>query len=170
MPRGVYIRTKPASQKQIENCAKMGKLPRTQKQIHSARENAKKMISLPKTQKQLNYYKSLKFINKLKIGENALNWKGEFSVSRGYVLKYCPNHPYAVNNYILYHRLLIEERIGRYLLRKEEVHHENGIRNDNQINNLIAFSSKSAHQRWHRSPESVKSEEIIFDGRKISKT
>ena len=48
MPKGVYIRTKPHSEKQRqvarENCRKLGKQPKTQKQREALRKNLKKSV------------------------------------------------------------------------------------------------------------------------------
>ncbi len=58
-------------------------------------------------------------------------------VRNGYVLIYQPDHPLAdQKGYVLEHRLVVEKRIGRYLLRSEPVHHINGIRDDNRDENL----------------------------------
>jgi len=70
-------------------------------------------------------------------GEENHNWKGgKITTKFGYVKKYAPNHPKNIVGYVLEHRLVMEEKIGRYLESNEEVHHKNGIRNDNSIDNL----------------------------------
>jgi len=46
------------------------------------------------------------------------------------------------------HRLIVEEKIKRKLKRKEEVHHINGKRDDNRIENLYLFT-KSEHKAYH---------------------
>jgi len=61
----------------------------------------------------------------------------------GYVLLYLPNHPNAsVNGQYAEHRLVMEQKLGRLLVRNENVHHKNGIRNDNRPENLELWSSR----------------------------
>lgn len=72
------------------------------------------------------------------------------SRNRGYIFEYCPNHPFANKiGYIYQHRLIIEAYLERVLLPTEIVHHINGIRDDNKIENLMLFSSNTKHLRLH---------------------
>lgn len=69
-------------------------------------------------------------------------------VNRGYRLVYQPNHPNCYHDgYIPEHVLVVEASLGRYLKKPECVHHVNGDRLDNRIENLTLFSSQSEHMR-----------------------
>jgi len=71
-------------------------------------------------------------------GKNHWNWKGGKYTSEGYCRILKSNHPYAnKQGYVTEHRLTMEKHLGRYLTAKEIVHHINGIRNDNRIENLF---------------------------------
>ena len=82
-------------------------------------------------------------------GDENHNWKGgKITTKLGYVKKYAPEHPNHVIGYVLEHRLVMEEVIGRYLEPNEEVHHKNGIRNDNSKENLeLWVKSQPSGQR-----------------------
>lgn len=71
-------------------------------------------------------------------GKNSPAWRGGRHIdSKGYITIYSRGHPYAtVHNHILEHRLVMEKELGRYLKPTEVVHHINGIKHDNRIENL----------------------------------
>ena len=55
------------------------------------------------------------------------------------------------------HRLIMEEHIGRRLKRKEVVHHKNGNKQDNRLENLEVMSL-SDHSRMHRLGQALSAE------------
>ena len=100
--------------------------------------------------------------------EKSCAWKGGRTIhGDGYIFIYVPEHPFSNNGYVFEHRIIVEKQIGRYLKTEESVHHIDKIKNHNDPHNLMAFTSESAHQRFHKNPNNVRTEEIIFDGRKI---
>lgn len=75
-------------------------------------------------------------------GSKNPRWKGgNFITSSGYVRALCPEHPRAAKSYVLEHILIMEKKIGRSLLPEETIHHKNGIRHDNTLNNLELWAS-----------------------------
>lgn len=81
--------------------------------------------------------------------KNHPSWLGGRIYSYGYILIYAPKHPYATRKYIGEHRLVMEKHLKRYLMKGEIVHHINGIRDDNKIENLMLFKSNSEHRTFH---------------------
>jgi hypothetical protein len=62
--------------------------------------------------------------------------------NNGYELLYEPENPNAnVNGLVLVHRKVMSEVLGRPLLRAEQVHHKNGNRSDNRIENLEIWTT-----------------------------
>jgi hypothetical protein len=85
------------------------------------------------------------------VGSRNGNWKGgRRNQSDGYVMVYSPNHPCAdVNKTVYEHRLVMEEKMGRILFPEEIVHHINGLRDDNRIENLMLFPNHAEHRKHH---------------------
>jgi hypothetical protein len=76
------------------------------------------------------------------VGKNHYAWKGgRNKVRGGYVEIYCPDHPASRGGkYVREHRLVMEKHLGRYLLSSELVHHKNGIKDDNRLENLVLMT------------------------------
>jgi uncharacterized protein (DUF1330 family) len=81
------------------------------------------------------------------LGIDNPRWNGRrYKSSQGYIYILCPQHPYKdVRQYVKEERLVMEKALNRYLKREEVVHHINGIKEDNRIENLMLFESNSAH-------------------------
>lgn len=77
--------------------------------------------------------------------------KGQKYTDQGYVLIYRPNHPGSDNRgYIKRAIVVMEEKLGRFLLPEEVTHHENKIKDDDKPENLQLFANNSEHVRFHQ--------------------
>ena len=79
-----------------------------------------------------------------KFGKDSSGWKGGVSTDKGYVRVYQVDQKYKYE-----HRIIFEKYLGRELLNTDVIHHENEIRNDNRIENLILFNNNGDHRKWH---------------------
>ncbi len=83
-------------------------------------------------------------------GSKNHQWNGGKSIAGGYLLIKKPNHPFADRyNYVRFHRIVMEEHLGRYLKAGEIVHHIDGNKLNNNIGNLRLFPSISIHIAYH---------------------
>lgn len=85
-----------------------------------------------------------------KTGKKGNNWKGGHKKTKGYIYIYNAKHPYKnQQQYVLEHRLIYEKFLGRYLESQEVIHHINGIRDDNRLENLQYFINVGKHTSFH---------------------
>lgn len=93
-----------------------------------------------------------------KTKELSPRWKGGRKVRKdGYILVVAPDdHPHPSDQhkpsglkYILEHRLVMEQKLGRYLLPTEVVHHIDEDPSNNDPDNLMLFASQLEHVKHH---------------------
>ena len=90
---------------------------------------------------QAHYRAYQAFLDKNRWPENRTSISN--STEKGYVTVYAPEHPFATKQGVIKeHRLVMEQMVGRYLERFENVHHKNGNRKDNRPENLELWSVK----------------------------
>ena len=88
-------------------------------------------------------------------GPNNPNWNGGVAQTwSGYRMVANPKHPNArPTGYVLEHRMIMSNYLGRPLGEHEVVHHINGDKQDNRIENLELYN-RPTHTAHHMSGES----------------
>ncbi len=91
----------------------------------------------------------------LERGENHPSWKGgKVFTTDGYYAIQVPNdnffypmvgHRDKYGGYVLEHRLVMAKTLGRCLQSWEIIHHKNGVKTDNRLENL-ALQSRKTHK------------------------
>lgn len=85
-----------------------------------------------------------------KIGAECSSWKGGRSLTGDGYIRLCVQ---GEDRYVREHRKVMEDCIGRKLERREHVHHKNGNKTDNRLENLqimdiCEHGSLHSKQRW----------------------
>ena len=89
-------------------------------------------------------------------GEESWNYQGGKITQNGYVYLRRPDDPSANRDgYVMEHRMIVEQAIGRRLYQGEQVHHIDFDKAHNWIENLILFPSAAAHTEFHKWMERV---------------
>ncbi len=113
-------------------------------------------------------------MNKQKIQTEPSKWKTQKIIKKGnYNYIKIPEHPNATSNgYVLEHRVVMEKHLNRLLNSNEVVHHKNGKRKQNDVENLEIMDKPNhtkIHQA-HRTSKMVKLKcpncDVEFDRRK----
>ena len=106
----------------------------------------------------------------IKHGKEAYSYKtGRIKTIKGYVKILLERddffHPMAhAKDYVFEHRLVMAKSLGRNLQPWESVHHKNGIKDDNRVENL-ELCMKGSHSRLHSKGYKDGYEQGLRDGR-----
>jgi hypothetical protein len=86
-----------------------------------------------------------------KRGKDAARYNGGTKIAeRGYIRILNHDHPFKDSSgYVLEHRLVYEQHLGRYLTPEEVVHHKDSVTSNNDINNLFVFPNNMVHTSFH---------------------
>ena len=80
----------------------------------------------------------------------------------GYVTVYAPSHPNATKiNRVPKHRVVMSEFLGRALRKNENVHHINGVKTDNELENLELWVTSQ--------PKGQRPQDLVTYAKKILK-
>ena len=95
---------------------------------------------------KLNKPQSLNCRTCVRMGKTYALKRGQYETNEGYVVVWIPPDSFFSSmthrgrHYLLEHRLIMATHLGRCLHPWEIVHHKNGIRDDNRIENLQLVS------------------------------
>lgn len=188
-PKEIYQKLKHASEFRVElKCDSCGKISSTsyanyynrQKKINfSGITHCKKCSTIESS--KLRIGKPSPFKGKRrpeKNGQNSPSWRGGTYISSdGYRMVYCQSKDLDNNigwkSYKKEHKVIYEKFLGRELTKDEVIHHIDGDKLNNNLDNLVLINSDKNHRHIHHqleilSMELVKKGLIFFD-RKTNK-
>ena len=97
--------------------------------------------------------------------ERNANWKGGIKKHYdGYMMIRYPLHPLNIQGYVFQHILVMENHLGRPLMREESIHHIDFDKTNNYIDNLHLFPNESEHQKYHQRVKRFVMEELNSGG------
>lgn len=111
-------------------------------------------IAIYKKARNLGLYKEpeIEFVNRsiVRKGSKCPNWKGGNKKNyKGYILRLEPNHHRAdVGGYVMEHIYIFEKYTGISIPDNCVIHHLNGNKSDNRIENLCLME-RGAHTIYH---------------------
>jgi len=79
----------------------------------------------------------------------------------GYVKVHLPNHPMNFQGYVLLHRAVMEQAIGRFLYPCEQVHHIDRNRENNDITNLQLYATQRNHLIAEHSNSIFRKDDVV---------
>lgn len=104
---------------------------------------------------------SKKCRGKKSISSKFTHWKGGRKKQDGYVLIFI-----GKGKYVQEHRMIMEKYLGISLKKNDVVHHKNGIKHDNRIENLEILSV-SEHSMLHAVKNGLGKDEKSYRSRNI---
>lgn len=95
-----------------------------------------------------------------KLRADSKGWYRE----NGYIMRKVNNHPKQnKRGYVAEHRLIYEKYLGRFLDSKEVIHHINGNREDNRLENLQLSIENSEHIKKYHNKDRNKNGQFICE-------
>ena len=124
--------------------------PHPMKGKHFSFESRQKMSIAHKGKPRILTEEQRQQYHERMLGANNLNWKGGRFLVNGYVYIllrpddfFYPMHVHG--DYVMEHRLVIAKHLERCLFQWEVVHHVNGIKDDNRLENLRLLKCSTEH-------------------------
>lgn len=119
---------------------------------HQLKGRPKSKIAIERHRKSLMGYKHTaeSSAKKSKATKGKVHpWASKRRLNRSYIQLYEPNNPMSDSGgYVYEHRKVMGESIGRPLLKTELIHHRNGIKTDNRLENL-QIVTRFEHAQLH---------------------